>query len=96
MESLGFTFAVSIKLLLLPAQLRIKLAIELHLKHLGQHQVAGRVCSRSAGQVQIGTENYSKYMHIKDVFTIRNYDELALNNYTFCEKNPAAAVVIWG
>lgn len=37
------TFVVPVKLPLLAAQLVIKLAVELHLQHLGQHQVAGGV-----------------------------------------------------
>lgn len=37
------TFVVSVKFPLLAAQLVIKLAVELHLQHLGQHQVAGGV-----------------------------------------------------
>lgn len=37
------TFVVSVELPLLAAQLVIKLAVELHLQHLGQHQVAGGV-----------------------------------------------------
>lgn len=37
------TFAVSIELLLLPTELIVKLTVELHLQHLGQHEVRGGV-----------------------------------------------------
>lgn len=39
------TFAVSVELLLLPAELIVELAVELHLQHLGEHQVTGGVTS---------------------------------------------------
>ena len=50
----GSTFAVAIELLLLPAKLTVKLAVELHLQHLGEHQIAGRVLT-FVRQKQIGS-----------------------------------------
>lgn len=39
------TFTVTVEFLLLTAELIVKLAVELHLQHLGEHQVTARVAN---------------------------------------------------
>lgn len=67
------TFTVTVEFLLLTEELFVKLAVELHLQHLGEHQVAARFanfirqqefCRRPARQTRDVGDGDQKHLHI--------------------------------
>lgn len=60
-EAFRITFAVPVELLLLAPQLVVELAVELHLQHLGEHQVAGGVVGVVGQQLGCRTDRQTRY-----------------------------------